>query len=194
MARTTRTATATTCRFNFGVEGPTDDDGIVAVRERQKRNLLATLLLSHGTPMILAGDEFGHSQDGNNNAYCQDNELAWIRWDKLTERDRALTAFVRRVTTLRAEHAIFRRASFRDGCVLRWVNPAGGDQQEEHWDDDGLRAIGLLMHTPEVEQGGDEALILFNAFDGEVVFKLPARVKQGAWSVVLDTETGSGLG
>jgi glycogen operon protein len=178
--------------FNFGVEGPTDDEGIIAARERQKRNLLATLLLSHGTPMILAGDELGHSQDGNNNVYCQDNELAWIRWDKLTERDKALTAFVQRVTQLRAEHAIFRRASFRDGCVLRWVNPAGGDQQEEHWDDDGLRAIGLLMHTPEVEQGGDEALILFNAFDGEVVFKIPARVKQGAWSVVLDTETGPG--
>ncbi|AMJ60571.1 glycogen debranching protein GlgX [Bosea sp. PAMC 26642] len=178
--------------FNFGVEGPTDDEGIIAARERQKRNLLATLLLSHGTPMILAGDELGHSQDGNNNVYAQDNELAWIKWDKLTDRDRALTGFVQRVTQLRAEHAIFRRASFRDGCVLRWVNPAGGDQQEEHWDDDGVLAIGLLMHTPEVEQGGDEALILFNAFDGEVVFKLPARVKQGAWSVVLDTETGPG--
>ncbi|POR57082.1 glycogen debranching protein GlgX [Bosea psychrotolerans] len=178
--------------FNFGVEGPSDDEGVIAARERQKRNLLATLLLSHGTPLILAGDELGHSQDGNNNVYCQDNELAWIKWDGLTERDKALTAFVRRVTSLREEHAIFRRASFRDGCVLRWVNPAGGDQQEEHWDDEGVRAIGLMMHTPEVEQGGDEALILFNAFDGEVVFKLPMRVKQGAWSVVLDTETGPG--
>lgn len=178
--------------FNFGVEGPTDDEGVIAARERQKRNLLATLLLSHGTPMILAGDELGHTQDGNNNVYAQDNELSWIKWDGLTDRDKALTAFVRRVTKLRADHAIFRRASFRDGCVLRWVNPAGGDQQEEHWDDEGVRAIGLLMHTPEVEQGGDEALILFNAFDGEVVFKLPARVKAGSWSVVLDTETGPG--
>ena len=178
--------------FNFGVEGPTEDAGIIAARERQKRNLLATLLLSHGTPMILAGDELGHSQDGNNNVYCQDNELSWIKWDRLTDRDRALTSFVRRVTKLRAEHAIFRRASFRDGCVLRWLNPAGGDQREEHWDDDGVRAIGLLMHTPEVEQGGDEALILFNAFDGDVVFILPARVKAGSWSVVLDTETGPG--
>jgi isoamylase len=178
--------------FNFGVEGPTDDEGVTAARERQKRNLLATLLLSHGTPMILAGDECGHSNGGNNNVYCQDNELAWMKWDELTPRDKALTGFVQRVTQLRADHPIFRRASFRDGCVLRWVNPAGGDQQEEHWDDEGLRAIGLLMHMPDVERGGDEALILFNAFDGDVPFKLPARVKPGSWSVVLDTEIGPG--
>jgi isoamylase len=178
--------------FNFGAEGPTDDEVIIAARERQKRNLLATLLLSHGTPMILAGDECGHSNGGNNNVYCQDNEHAWMKWEKLTDRDRALTGFVQRVTQLRAEHPIFRRASFRDGCVLRWVNPAGGDQQEEHWDDEGLRAIGLLMHMPDVEQGGDEALILFNAFDGDVPFKIPARVKPGSWSVVLDTEIGPG--
>ncbi len=178
--------------FNFGAEGPTDDEGIIAARERQKRNLLATLLLSHGTPMILAGDECGHSNGGNNNVYCQDNELAWMKWDELTPRDKALTGFVQRVTQLRADHPIFRRASFRDGCVLRWVNPAGGDQQEEHWDDEGLRAIGLLMHMPDVEQGGDEALILFNAFEGDVVFKIPARVKPGSWSVVLDTEIGPG--
>ena len=176
--------------FNFGVEGPTDDEGVIAARERQKRNLLATLLLSHGTPMLLAGDELGHSHDGNNNVYCQDNPLSWINWDKLTDRDRALTGFVRRVAKLRADHPIFRRASFRDGCVLRWINPAGGEQQEEHWDDAGLRAIGLLLHMPDVESGGDEALILFNSFDGDVPFKLPPRVKAGRWSVVLDTETG----
>lgn len=178
--------------FNFGVEGPTEDKGIIAARQRQKRNFLATLLLSHGAPMLLAGDEFGHTQDGNNNAYCQDNEIGWIDWGRIGPRDKALTEFVRRVARLRAEHAIFRRDSFRDGTVLRWVNPAGGDQLEEHWDDPGVRAIGLLMHAPNVEEGGDEALILFNAFDGEVVFELPARVKQGAWSVVLDTETGPG--
>ena len=178
--------------FNFGVEGPTDDEGIIATRERQKRNLLATLLLSHGTPMLLAGDEHGHSNHGNNNVYCQDNDIAWMRWEELTDRDKALTGFVQRVTQLRAEHPIFRRSSFRDGCILRWVNPAGGDQQEEHWDDDGVRAIGLLMHMPDVEQGGDEALILFNSFDGAVVFKIPPRVKAGSWSVVLDTETGPG--
>ncbi len=176
--------------FNFGVEGPTEDKGIIAARQRQKRNLLATLLLSDGAPMLLAGDEFGHTQYGNNNVYCQDNEIGWIEWDKIGPRDEALIAFVRRVAQLRADHAIFRRDSFRDGTVLRWVNPAGGDQQEEHWDDPGVRAIGLLMHAPNVEEGGEEALILFNAFDGEVVFELPGRVKKGSWSVVLDTETG----
>ncbi len=139
--------------FNYGAEGPTEDEGIIAVRERQKRNMLATLLLSHGTPMLLAGDEHGHSNRGNNNVYCQDNEIAWMRWEELTKRDKALTGFVQRVAQLRAEHPIFRRASFRDGCILRWVNPAGGDQQEEHWDDEGLRSIGLLMHMPDVEEG-----------------------------------------
>uniref|UniRef100_UPI0018EC16D0 glycogen debranching protein GlgX n=1 Tax=Bosea sp. ASV33 TaxID=2795106 RepID=UPI0018EC16D0 len=176
--------------FNHGAEGPTKDEGIIAVRERQKRNLLATLLLSHGTPMLLSGDEHGHSNRGNNNVYAQDNKIAWMRWDEITKHDKALAGFVRRVIALRTEHPIFRRASFRDGCLLRWVNPAGGDQQEEHWDDPGVLAIGLLMHMPDVEAGGDEALILFNAFDGEVVFKIPPRVKTGSWSVVLDTETG----
>lgn len=176
--------------FNHGVEGPTEEAGIIAVRERQKRNLLATLLLSHGTPMLLSGDEHGHSNRGNNNVYAQDNETAWMRWDEITKHDKALAGFVARVIALRTEHPIFRRASFRDGCLLRWVNPAGGDQQEEHWDDPGVLAIGLLMHMPDAEAGGDEALILFNAFDGEVVFKIPPRVKAGSWSVVLDTETG----
>ncbi|MGN6098860.1 MAG: glycogen debranching protein GlgX [Bosea sp. (in: a-proteobacteria)] len=176
--------------FNYGAEGPTEDEGILAVRQRQKRNLLATLLLSHGTPMLLAGDEHGHSNRGNNNVYAQDNEIAWMRWEDITQRDEALARFVRRVIALRAEHPIFRRASFRDGCLLRWVNPAGGEQQEEHWDDPGVLAIGLLMHMPDVESGGDEALILFNAFDGDVAFKIPSRVKAGSWSVVLDTETG----
>lgn len=176
--------------FNYGAEGPTEDKGIVAVRERQKRNMLATLFLSHGTPMLLAGDEHGHSNRGNNNVYCQDNDIAWMRWEEISKRDEALVGFVQRLAALRAEHPIFRRASFRHGCILRWVNPAGGDQQEEHWDDAGLLAIGLLMHMPDVEAGGDEALILFNSFDGEVVFKIPPRVKKGSWSVVLDTETG----
>jgi len=175
---------------NYGVEGPTDDEAVIAVRERQKRNMLATLFLSHGTPMLLAGDEHGHSHHGNNNVYAQDNDIAWIRWSEVTARDEVLAGFVRRLTALRAEHPIFRRASFRDGCLLRWFNPAGGDQQEEHWDDAGLLAIGLLMHMPDVEAGGDEALILFNSFDGEVDFKIPPRVKKGSWSVVLDTEIG----
>lgn len=176
--------------FNHGAEGPTDDPGILTVRQRQKRNMLATLLLSHGTPMLLAGDEHGHSNHGNNNVYAQDNETAWMRWEEIGARDQKLSDFVRRVLQLRAEHPIFRRASFRDGCLLRWINPAGGEQQEEHWDDPGVLAIGLLMHMPDVEAGGDEALMLFNAFDGEVVFKIPPRVKSGSWSVVLDTETG----
>ncbi len=174
--------------YNYGVEGPTDDEGIVEVRERQKRNLLATLLLSHGTPMILSGDEFGRSQDGNNNIYCQDNEIGWIDWERISERDEKLTDFVRQLIALRSDNPIFRRASFRDGCVIRWINPAGGDQTPEDWDNAGARAIGLLLQA-QASQGHDEVLVLFNSFDGLVDFQLPERAEQkNAWSVILNTD------
>jgi glycogen operon protein len=171
--------------YNYGVEGPTDDAGIIETRERQKRNILATLFLSHGTPMLLAGDEFGRTQDGNNNAYCQDAEISWVRWDKIGDRDRALTDFTRRVLKLRAENALFRRESFRDGCVIRWLNPGGGDQQVEHWDDAEAVTIGALLQC-DVEEGVKEALVLFNSFDGDVPFTLPEREGAG-WRVLLDT-------
>ncbi len=172
--------------FNHGVEGSTDDPGIIAVRERQKRNLLATLLLSHGTPMLLAGDEFGRTQDGNNNVYCQDNELGWLRWSDIGPRDEALAAFTRRMIALRAEHNIFRRASFRDGCTIHWLNPMGGEQLDEHWDDAGARILGLQLSC-EAVQGAKNALVLFNGFDGDLPFNLPDHPEGRPWHCLIDT-------
>jgi glycogen operon protein len=178
--------------YNYGVEGPTDDPALIDLRERQKRNLLATLLLSHGTPMILAGDEFGHTQDGNNNAYCQDNKLNWIDWEKITPKDQALTDFVSRLTQMRRDQPLFRRANFRDGLVIEWLNASGGNQNDEQWDDDLARCIGLRLLSPASEtEPEQELLILFNAYDGSVAFTLPER-GDGAWSMILDTNDPNG--
>ena len=177
---------------NFGAEGPTDDEEILALRRRHTRNLMATLLLSHGTPMLLAGDEFGNSQEGNNNAYCQDNPIGWLNWDQVGEAGEAMTRFVRELTQLRADNHIFRRASFREDVVLRWLNPAGGDQEEEHWDDDLARAIALLMTCETVSEGFREALILFNASENGVSFALPERAEGQEWTVQVRTEAEGG--
>lgn len=172
--------------FNHGVEGPTDDEGIIAVRERQKRNMLATLLISHGTPMLLAGDEFGRTQDGNNNVYCQDSDIGWMRWGDIGPRDEALTAFTRRMIALRAEHDILRRASFRDGCEISWLNPGGGEQQDEHWDDAGARTLGLLLSS-EACEGARHVLVLFNSFDGNILFVLPEHPEGRGWKAIVNT-------
>ncbi len=174
--------------FNYGVEGPTDDDGINTVRDRQKRNLLATLFLSHGTPMLLAGDEFGHSQMGNNNGYCQDNELSWVHWEHLPESAEALREFTKRLTALRREQPIFRRASWRDGMTVTWINPGGGEQNEEQWADAGSTTIGLrlsLQQENDHEDNWRDVMILFNPHDGDVPFSLPEA--RGGWTVALDT-------
>ena len=176
--------------FNYGVEGETEDEAIIAVRERQKRNMLTTLLLSHGTPMILAGDEFGRGQKGNNNVYCQDNELGWVNWDEIDDKDWALKSFVARVIEIRQTMPIFRRSNFRDGSVIRWINPVGGDQTPESWDDEGALAIGMLVQeqaSEESEEKGAETLVLFNSFDGEIRFRLAEKSNGQAWTVLLDT-------
>jgi glycogen operon protein len=175
--------------FNFGVEGPTDDEGIKAARERQKRNLLATLLLSHGAPMILAGDEFGRSQDGNNNAYAQDSEISWVHWDRIDAAGNALTDFVRETLKLREAQPLLRRESFRDGMKIEWLNASGGLQSDEAWNDAGALAIGARLAREDL--GGEdwkEVLILFNAADAHVPFALPER--EGGWTVALDTAHG----
>lgn len=173
--------------FNYGVEGPTDDGGITAVRDRQKRNFLATLLLSHGTPMILAGDEFGRSQMGNNNGYCQDSDLSWVHWEGLPESGETLREFTRRLIELRQTHSVLRRDSWHDGTHVTWLNPGGGEQTPEHWADAGSTSLGLRM-TREGGPEGDEwndVLILFNPHEGDVEFKLP-EVEHG-WTTELTT-------
>ncbi len=180
--------------YNYGVEGPTDDAEITAVRERQKRNMLATLLLSHGTPMILAGDEFGRTQDGNNNGYCQDNALSWLDWEGITPEGQALTDFVRSLLAMRAAQPLLRRDSFRDGMVVTWLNPGGGEQTPEQWADAGANSIALRLMREDLA-GEDEVwsdiVIAFNAHDGPVDFKLPEREGQ-VWRAVIDTETPEG--
>jgi len=173
--------------YNLGAEGPTDDAGIRAVRERQKRNFLATLLLSHGAPMILAGDEFGRTQEGNNNAYAQDSEISWLHWN-IDDNGRALAEFARELIRLRSTQPLFRRESFRDGMVVEWLNPAGGLQADEAWNDASATTIGLRL-AREAPNGGDvfkEALVLFNAVDAETEFVLPKR-EGAAWRIVIDT-------
>ena len=139
---------------NHGVEGETDDEAIIALRARQMRNLLATLLLSQGTPMLLAGDEFGHSQQGNNNPYCQDNPLSWIDWERAAQpRAQAQAAFVRRVLQLRRRYALLRRNRFlHEGSDseagvgdIRWMRPDGGAMAPEDWHDGERRALTIVL-------------------------------------------------
>jgi isoamylase len=173
--------------WNCGVEGPTYDPAIIALRDRQRRNFMATLLLSLGVPMLLAGDEFGHSQGGNNNAYCQDNEISWIDWNGRTERDRAFETFVKAVIKMRRDHPAFQRDSFFTGRPRRgsdrkdimWNTPAGIEMTGEHWGEDG-RAIGVVF--------GDRPLfaVLFNAHDADIVFTLPDS-DTVQWQLILDT-------
>lgn len=173
--------------FNYGAEGPTEDEGINAVRDRQKRNFLATLLLSHGTPMILAGDEFGRSQMGNNNGYCQDSDLSWVHWEGLPESAETLRDFTRRLIEIRQNHSILRRDSWHDGTHVTWLNPGGGEQKQEHWNDPGSTSLGLRL-TREGDSAGEEwkdVLILFNPHEGDVEFKLP-EVENG-WTTELTT-------
>lgn len=176
--------------FNYGVEGPTDDENIIAVRDRQKRNFLATLLLSHGTPMLLAGDEFGRSQMGNNNGYCQDSELSWVHWENLPESAEALRSFTARLIELRQTHSILRRESWRDGTHATWLNPGGGEQTQEQWEDLGSTTLGLRLSCGnqegiEASEEWQDVLILFNPHDGAVEFKLPDA--NHGWAVELTT-------
>jgi glycogen operon protein len=181
--------------WNCGAEGPSDDRDIEALRARQQRNLLATLLLSHGTPLLLAGDEFGNTQNGNNNVYCQDNELGWLNWDDIGDADEALTEFVRQTITLRQDHPLLHRFSFRDAMVLRWINPSGENQTEEQWQDPGARCIGLLLERGQEAaypdaQAERTLLIVFNAHYDSVAFKLPDTDSGLDWRRLLDTQDG----
>jgi glycogen operon protein len=187
--------------WNMGVEGPTDDPDIRAQRERQKRNLLATLLLSQGTPMILAGDEFGRTQKGNNNAYCQDNEISWVDWEAINDEDRALTEFVRNLTTLRHRLPVLRRGRFLSGeynealdvTDARWLSPDGTDLTQEQWDDPSMRCFGLVIDGRAQASGirrpaSDATLMLvLNAHHDVVNFKLPDIPEGEQWTCLLDT-------
>ncbi|HSK86183.1 MAG TPA: glycogen debranching protein GlgX [Rubrobacter sp.] len=193
---------------NYGVEGPTDDLEIRRIRARQRRNIMATLLLSQGVPMILSGDEMGRTQGGNNNAYCQDNEISWLDWE-FSILDRNFLAFVRRMIRLRKEHPAFRRRRFFQGRELRgadakditWLTPAGREMTDEEWNNSFARSLGLQMSgllegeydaqgRPEVD---DDFLLLFNADQEEVTFQIPPFPEEARWEVFMDTAYSAGL-
>jgi len=189
--------------WNCGVEGPTEDAGILELRERQKRNFLTTLMVSQGVPMICHGDEMGRSQGGNNNAYCQDNETTWVNWE-LAEPQQVLLDSCRKVIALRKRHPNFRRRSFfeEDPVAgepmerLRWVRSDGTGMTEEDWLEGGwMRSMGLLLFgtAPEIRgpRGGrardDDFFLLVNAHFEPVDFHLPKETQRKKWWFILDT-------
>ena len=189
--------------LNYGVEGPTNDPAIRAVRERQKRNVLATLILSRGTPMLLAGDEFGHTQRGNNNAYCQDNEIGWLQWPDPANgaEARALTGFVRKLTFLRHAFPILRRGRFLTAQWneelqvkdVTWINADGSEMSGEQWRDPHMRCFGMLLDgrgqaSGIKRQAGDATLLLVvNAYHDVVKVTLPELVGGSRWLCLIDT-------
>jgi glycogen operon protein len=188
--------------WNCGTEGPADDPGILVLRERQKRNCLATLLLSQGVPMLLAGDEIGRTQQGNNNAYCQDNEISWVDW-KLDRPRLELLHFTRTVIELFHRHPVFRRRNFFQGRRIRgsevkdltWFRPDGKEMNDEDWNNPNARCLGLRLAgdaIEEVDERGnrmvdDTLLILLNANHEALAFILPAHRPKMRWELVLDT-------
>jgi len=191
--------------FNCGVEGPTEDPQINDLRARQKRNFLATLLLSQGVPMLLAGDEMGHSQQGNNNAYCQDSELSWLDW-QLCEKDLDLQHFVRLLIALRKRHPLFRRRRFFQGRRIKggpikdisWLNSSGEEMSDEEWQSAHARCLGLLMNGSAIEEydargrvlRDDNFLLLLNAGEKLVAFGLRRLPAERPWLLELDTARG----
>ncbi len=186
--------------WNHGVEGPTDDPAIVELRERQKRNMLATLLFSQGTPMILAGDERGRTKRGNNNAYCQDNEISWFDWSN-DQRGDLLTAFTRRLTALRSRFPVLRQRRFLTGewneelgiKDASWLTPAGTEMTPQQWQDPAAKCFGVLLdgraQTSGIRRRGSEAtlLLVFNAHHDVVIFTLPKVAGGREWRRLLDT-------
>jgi glycogen operon protein len=188
--------------WNGGVEGPTDDPAVLALRARQMRNLLATLLLSQGVPMLCAGDEFGRTQRGNNNAYCQDNEISWIDW-YLTKGQTELLLFVRDVIRIRTSHPVLHRRTFFQGRAtpsgrdadLLWIDATGREMTDATWHAPDVRALGAVLAgdaIAELDDRGlpvhdDTLLILLNADDSPLRFTLPAVGAGQTWVPVLDT-------
>ena len=188
--------------WNHGVEGPTDDRDIHELRERQKRNILTTLMLSQGVPMIAHGDELSRTQRGNNNVYCQDNELSWIDWNQAREHE-VLTDFTARLAALRAEHPVFRRKRFfQDRPIhgssiddIAWLRPDGQHMTEDDWTNGHARTVAIYLNgrgIPDRDALGepvldDSFLLLINAHHHASTFTLPDRSFGRTWELVIDT-------
>ncbi|MEB3068400.1 glycogen debranching protein GlgX [[Mycobacterium] vasticus] len=194
--------------WNCGVEGPTDDPTVIALRARQIRNILATLLVSQGTPMIMHGDEMGRTQHGNNNVYCQDSELSWMDWS-LAEANADLLRFTRTLTALRSAHPVFRRRRFLQGRPIRggdevrdiaWLTPAGHEMTRQDWDSEFGRCVMVFLNgeaLPEPDARGrrivdDSFLLCFNAGETTVEFVTPNTEYARDWAAVIDTADAAG--
>jgi isoamylase len=193
--------------WNCGVEGPTDDPEVNALRSNQQRNFLTTTLLSQGVPMISHGDELGRTQNGNNNGFCQDNEITWVHWDKA---DTELLEFTRSVSALRAAHPVFRRRRFFKGVPVRrrgvegqpdisWFRPDGSEMSDEDWDSGFgksvavyLNGLGIPDHDARGQRVTDDSFFLcFNAHHEPIEFTLPSGEFGRAWLPVIDTAEAS---
>jgi glycogen operon protein len=188
--------------WNHGAEGPTDDHDVAELRERQKRNFVTTLLLSQGIPMLLGGDELGRTQGGNNNAYCQDNEISWYDWDAAREHD-VLLDFTKRVSALRHAHPVFRRRRFFQGRPLRgsdvadigWFTPDGSTMGDDDWESGFAKSVMVYLNgeaIPEPDARGerivdDSFFLLFNAHSEPIEFTIPEGEYGESFEVVVDT-------
>ncbi len=208
MAKNNRDGTDSNFSWNCGVEGPTDDPDIVALRDRQKRNMMATLLLSLGVPMLLAGDEMGRSQQGNNNAYCQDNEISWTDWQNIRPEDQELRRFVSYLIHLRRSHRVFSRPRFLRGEVLSeagvkditWFTPSGEEATDEDWGNPVALSLGYVLSgaageffTPGGQRDIDESfLVMMNAYYGDLDFRIPDLASPMSWEPLVDTSQPTG--
>ncbi|WP_026904947.1 glycogen debranching protein GlgX [Pedobacter glucosidilyticus] len=186
--------------WNCGAEGDTDDEAIIALRNQQKRNFLTTLFLSQGVPMIVAGDEFGRTQQGNNNAYCQDNEISWLNWEKM---DHELQQFTASLIRLRKEHPTFCRRKWFQGMPVKgvglediaWFLPEGIEMDDEHWQHDFARSLAVYLNGKGIrslnQQGekiiDDDFYVMFNAHHDTIIYHLPPDKYSKKWLKVLDT-------
>jgi glycogen operon protein len=191
--------------WNCGAEGPTEDGAVLDLRSRQQRNFLATLFCSQGVPMLLAGDELGRTQGGNNNAYCQDNEVSWVDWG-LAEREAALLEFARDLAAFRRDHPVFRRRRFfrggpdgGDGLAdIAWLTPSGQEMAGRDWDAPDARAMMVFLNGDAITEPGprgepvrdDTFLILLSAQHEPVTFTLPGPKFGLSWAITLDTAAG----
>ena len=188
--------------WNSGVEGPTTDRRVLELRERQRRNLMATLMLSLGVPMVSGGDELLRTQGGNNNAYCQDNEISWTQWE-LSPEQRDFLEFTRRLIRVRREHPVLRRRKFLQGSRIRgadvldiaWLDPTGNEMTDDMWSSPDVRVLGMRLNGDAIhevnERGeriiGDTLLIMLNAGERTIPFVLPATAAAERWETLIDT-------
>ncbi len=188
--------------WNCGEEGPTDNAQVLALREKQKRNFLATLFFSQGVPMLLMGDEYGRTQNGNNNAYCQDNEISWFNWEWSDQQAEQFN-FVKKLIKIRSDYPVLHRRKFFHGrpikgtgvSDIRWIRPDGADMTEDEWNTAHVRCLGMLLNgqvMDEYDERGrrikdDILLLLINGYWEPITFKLPGSKGDSEWEIMVDT-------